>query len=307
MQERNNQNNENNQPLIERNNIRENTLILNKDFFIPWTSLSTNFGIYNEYYSLYKNSPRKNSLFYFFQSILFPNLLPTKITFIIGILNVIIYIITLSYGLESTNKEDFLSPKMTTLDKFGYFCPYSIKENKYNLYRCLTANFLHLNLRHLLFNTFGLFMFCSLFEMFIKKYQFLLIYIICGFCGYCSSGRFYNEKDWSVGSNSSIFGIHGAFTAFFILNWRELNRNFGDWGKFYCLYFLSILSFIFFLFYLVSNFIDIFSQVSGAYYGFLFYSVFFTPINSSKCKKIWRIISLIILLTSVFLDVYFYL
>jgi hypothetical protein len=43
MQERNNQINENNQPLIERNNIRENSLILNKDFFIPWTSLSTNF------------------------------------------------------------------------------------------------------------------------------------------------------------------------------------------------------------------------------------------------------------------------
>ena len=293
--------------LLRNNNEEENTLIIDKDFFIPWTSLGTKFGIYNEYYSVYKNSPRKTSLFFFFQSLFFPNLSILSITFFIGIINIIIFSITIFFGIETTNKEDFLTPKMITLNKFGYFDPYLIKENKINLYRCITANFLHLNLKHLLFNIFSFFMFSSLFEKLIKKYQFLLIYIICGFCGYFSSGSFYKEKEWSVGSNSSIFAIHGAFTAYFILNWGQLNRTFGNWGKFYCLYFLSILSFIFFIFYLFSSFIDLYTQISGAYYGFLFYSIIISPIQPTFCKKVWRVLSLFLFVGLLFLDYYFYL
>ena len=73
MQENNLDNNDNMQEqLLINNNDEENILIINKDFFIPWTSLSTKFGIYNEYYSVYKNNPRNNSLFFFFQSLFFP-------------------------------------------------------------------------------------------------------------------------------------------------------------------------------------------------------------------------------------------
>ena len=115
--------------LLRNNNEEENTLIIDKDFFIPWTSLGTKFGIYNEYYSVYKNSPRKTSLFFFFQSLFFPNLSILSITFFIGIINIIIFSITIFFGIETTNKEDFLTPKMITLNKFGYFDPYLIKEN----------------------------------------------------------------------------------------------------------------------------------------------------------------------------------
>ena len=46
MQENNLDNNDNMQEqLLINNNDEENILIINKDFFIPWTSLSIKFGI----------------------------------------------------------------------------------------------------------------------------------------------------------------------------------------------------------------------------------------------------------------------
>lgn len=291
----------------EQNNIQQNLLnnngnqniqnnvFINKDFFIPFTSLGFSFGVYNHYYSNYRNNPRKTNMFYFFQSFFFPNLTYYQLSFIISIINIIIFIITLFFGLEKTNERDLFAIKHSTLIKFGAFHSKLIIENKINLIRAFSANFLHLNLKHLLFNTITLCIFPSLFEFFITKYQFLIIYIFGGFITYLLSGNISNvQNNFSIGANYSIFSVIGAFYSYLAFNWSELNRNIGLLGKIYILYFMIIYTFISSLFFIGNSFINSEFQFAATLFGFFLFSVFLKPIKDSKCKIIGRIICFII-------------
>ena len=277
------------------NQNQQNILIINKDFFVPFTSLSFGFGIYNQYYSIYRNNPRKTNIFYFFQSFLFPNLDYSQLSFIISVINIIIFIITLFFGIEKTNERDLFTIKYSVLMKFGAFHPKSIIENKLNIIRALTANFLHLNLKHLLYDIISLCIFPSLFEIFINKHQFLIIYIVGGFITYLLTGNTsIIRNNFSVGANYSIFSVIGAFYSYLAFNWSELNRNIGLLGKIYILYFMIIYTFIASIFFLGNSFINSEFQFASSLFGFLFFSVFIKPIKDSKYKIIGRIFCFII-------------
>ena len=281
----NNNNNNNN-----NNNINnQNHLIINKDFFMPFFSLGTSFGIYNEYYTIYRNNPRKKTLFYFFQSFFFPNLTLHQITFYISIINISIYIITLFFGIEKTSKEDLLTIKHTTLNNFGSFKANLIKENKLNFIRAFTANLLHLNLKHLIFNTMTLYTFPSLFEIFVKKHEYLIVYILSGFFSYIDIGKNNNKTNFFVGPNPAIFSIIGSLLSYLFFNWNELNRSFGFLGKIY-----------------LNSFMDPVIHSCGFTFGFFIFSVFNKPINNTKIKMFFRIIFFILLCFILYVDFYSY-
>ena len=293
----NNNNNNNN-----NNNINnQNHLIINKDFFMPFFSLGTSFGIYNEYYTIYRNNPRKKTLFYFFQSFFFPNLTLHQITFYISIINISIYIITLFFGIEKTSKEDLLTIKHTTLNNFGSFKANLIKENKLNFIRAFTANLLHLNLKHLIFNTMTLYTFPSLLEIFVKKHEYLIVYILSGFFSYIDIGKNNNKTNFFVGPNPAIFSIIGSLLSYLFFNWNELNRSFGFLGKIYLIYFI-----IYSLFFINNSFMDPVIHSCGFTFGFFIFSVFNKPINNTKIKMFFRIIFFILLCFILYVDFYSY-
>jgi len=298
----NNNNNNNN-----NNNINnQNHLIINKDFFMPFFSLGTSFGIYNEYYTIYRNNPRKKTLFYFFQSFFFPNLTLHQITFYISIINISIYIITLFFGIEKTSKEDLLTIKHTTLNNFGSFKANLIKENKLNFIRAFTANLLHLNLKHLIFNTMTLYTFPSLFEIFVKKHEYLIVYILSGFFSYIDIGKNNNKTNFFVGPNPAIFSIIGSLLSYLFFNWNELNRSFGFLGKIYLIYFIIIYFIIYSLFFINNSFMDPVIHSCGFTFGFFIFSVFNKPINNTKIKMFFRIIFFILLCFILYVDFYSY-
>ena len=298
----NNNNNNNN-----NNNINnQNHLIINKDFFMPFFSLGTSFGIYNEYYTIYRNNPRKKTLFYFFQSFFFPNLTLHQITFYISIINISIYIITLFFGIEKTSKEDLLTIKHTTLNNFGSFKANLIKENKLNFIRAFTANLLHLNLKHLIFNTMTLYTFPSLFEIFVKKHEYLIVYILSGFFSYIDIGKNNNKTNFFVGPNPAIFSIIGSLLSYLFFNWNELNRSFGFLGKIYLIYFIIIYFIVYSLFFINNSFMDPVIHSCGFTFGFFIFSVFNKPINNTKIKMFFRIIFFILLCFILYVDFYSY-
>ncbi len=307
----NNNNIQNPLPQILNNNNNNNLnnqtrLIINKDFFMPFFSLGSSFGIYNDYYSIYKNNPRKKSLFYFFQSFFFPNLTLHQITFYISIINISIYIITLFFGIEKTSKEDLLTIKHSTLNNFGSFKPNIIKENKLNFIRAFTANLLHLNLKHLIFNTMTLYIFPSLFEIFIKKYEYLIIYFLSGFFSYVDIGNNNNKTNFYVGPNPAIFSIIGALLSYLIFNWHELNRSFGFLGKIYLIYFIIIYFIIYSIFFINNNFIAPVIHSYGFSFGFLIFSFYKTPIRNSRLKLIFRVHIFIVLFLILYINFDYY-
>ena len=77
------------------------------------------------------------------------------------------------------------------------------------IYRFITAIFLHGSLTHLIFNLFALILFGLILEKLIGSYKFLFIFLASGIIANIISVFFYPS---SLGASGAIFGIIGALT-----------------------------------------------------------------------------------------------
>jgi len=93
------------------------------------------------------------------------------------------------------------------------------------VWRLVTAMFIHIGIIHLLFNLYALNALGPLVEGFFGSRRFLLIYFISGVWGSVASFAFSDAL--SAGASGAIFGLVGASTVYF-LRYRE---NFGARGR----------------------------------------------------------------------------
>jgi len=75
------------------------------------------------------------------------------------------------------------------------------------IWRFLTAVFLHGGIGHLAFNGFALALFGSMLERFVGGWRFLLVFIVTGILANFFSAGFYSS---SLGASGAIFGVIGA-------------------------------------------------------------------------------------------------
>lgn len=80
---------------------------------------------------------------------------------------------------------------------------------KYQIWRYLTAIFLHGSITHLLFNLFALFFFGLVLESELGSNKFLLIFLSSGIFANLISVNFYQA---SLGASGAIYGVIGAVT-----------------------------------------------------------------------------------------------
>jgi len=78
------------------------------------------------------------------------------------------------------------------------------------IWRLVTAIFLHGGFAHLLYNLFALGLFGSMLERFIGSKRFLIIFFVTGILANIFSINFY---DSSLGASGAIFGVIGALVA----------------------------------------------------------------------------------------------
>ncbi|MEK6908818.1 MAG: rhomboid family intramembrane serine protease [Nanoarchaeota archaeon] len=78
------------------------------------------------------------------------------------------------------------------------------------IWRFLTAIFLHGGFAHLLYNTFALAFFGSMLERFLGSKRFLMVFFVTGLLANIVSVNFYNS---SLGASGAIFGVIGALVA----------------------------------------------------------------------------------------------
>ena len=118
----------------------------------------------------------------------------------------------------------FFNNDVDLLLRFGAMFGPLIAAGEY--WRLFTAMFLHAGILHLFLNGFALFIFGRLVEGVYGNLRFTLIYLLAGLAGGVLSYMF-NRTAIAVGASGAIFGILGAFAAYFVVHRHAL----GEMGR----------------------------------------------------------------------------
>lgn len=235
-------------------------------------------GVFQE--SRYMGDPRQESFPQFMKESICPTFKLKSASFVIIILNFLIYIISLTiHGLDPVNKEiNFLPPSSLTLDQMGALSGKKLRENFFkNLYRWIANSFLHADFMHIFSNTLGILILGTVAERLIGTLKFALIYIIGGIIGSLFS-VICDKSSSSVGASISIFAIVGTHFAFCAINWSVIDRYLGPGGLCMWVSMLIIFTFISLIFAFSShnsmfssrNNINAFGHLGGLLAGFFF-------------------------------------
>jgi rhomboid protease GluP len=81
------------------------------------------------------------------------------------------------------------------------------------IYRLITATFIHASSLHLILNMYALYILGSQIESFFGSVKFIIIYIFSALMGSLLSMAFLGEN-WSIGASGAIFGLFGALLYF---------------------------------------------------------------------------------------------
>lgn len=107
------------------------------------------------------------------------------------------------------------------LDFGAMYAPY-IANGEY--WRLLAAMFLHVGFVHLLFNSIGLLIFGAVVERLYGHFRFATLYVLAGLTGSVAS-YLLNAITVGAGASGAIFGVMGAFAAFFVSSRHELGET----------------------------------------------------------------------------------
>jgi len=139
---------------------------------------------------------------------------------ILVILEYIMYIVELSFGFYWYSS-DFMQPFSSTLLLLGgNYWPY-MRAPYYQLWRLLTACFLHNGMFHILFNTLAQAFYVRRLEADWGKWKTVFIYLIAGIGGNLVSASRKRANVVSVGASGAILGIAGAHLIYLGIQWRN--------------------------------------------------------------------------------------
>ena len=141
----------------------------------------------------------------------------------------------------------------------NYFANYYINVKNGEIYRLLTACFVHANFLHIFFNMYALFYIGPMVEKYYGKLKYLLIYLGSGIMGSLFSVVLSNNV--SIGASGAIFGLFGSML-YFGYKYRATLDGFVRSGIIPVLFINLILGFI------VPN-IDVYGHIGGLIGGLL--------------------------------------
>lgn len=242
------------------------------------------------------NEIRKESFLTWLKNIFCPNFKYSSIIFILCCLNIIIYLVTICFGIKYVPNE-LLAPKFETLDLFGMKYPSKIYRGQ--VHRLILFGLLHANLVHLISNLISQIILGSLMEGLIGKYHSGLLYLLSNVCG----GFFSCVMNFSpgVGASVAIFGILGGYFGFTLINWNYAINNMNYLIN---LLFISLIVVMNAMYGLENDIIDNYGHLGGFIYGFLFSFILIKPKDGNNSSlwipfDKWRKYSIITISTSI--------
>jgi len=123
-----------------------------------------------------------------------------SVTYVFLAANIIIWIVMSIFGILS----DLSTTQQLVL--FGAKVNQLIAQGQ--TWRLLSAMFLHVNLMHLFFNTYALFIYGPIVEKIYGRMKYLAIYLVAGFIGTLASYIF--NPFPAAGASGAIFGLMGS-------------------------------------------------------------------------------------------------
>jgi membrane associated rhomboid family serine protease len=96
--------------------------------------------------------------------------------------------------------------------RLGAMQPYLVADG--DVWRLLTAVFLHYNLMHILFNAWALWIFGTMVERDFGTARFVAIYLVTGYLASVTSYALGPKEIVGIGASGAIFGVFGAFVAY---------------------------------------------------------------------------------------------
>lgn len=176
----------------------------------------------------YKGDTREQPVLSFLKQSLFPCFKLKSFSFIIIVVNILIFIISLCpHGLNPEQKIDyFLPPNGDSLDKLGDLNGRKIRKTAIQGYRWITHNFLHAYFNHIFSNSFSILIVGTILEHLIGTWRYIAIYGLSGILGSLFS-LLVNFDSVSVGASICICGLIAALIAHSIINWNSLPVIYG--------------------------------------------------------------------------------
>lgn len=141
------------------------------------------------------------------------------VTYTLIAINVLVYLAT---GILGGN---LFNPNDNVLYAYGIEATALMRHDPTQLYRLLTAMFLHANYLHISLNMLSLYFVGVVTEALYGRGRFTLIYFASGLlAGIADYVATVNTGQMALGASGAIFGIFGAFGAFVILRRQMLGR-----------------------------------------------------------------------------------
>eukprot|EP00921_Rhytidocystis_pertsovi_P024980 GHVQ01040293.1.p1 GENE.GHVQ01040293.1~~GHVQ01040293.1.p1 ORF type:complete len:301 (-),score=50.04 GHVQ01040293.1:506-1291(-) len=149
--------------------------------------------------------------------VMLPGYSPKTFIFGVSVVQFIIYICCCAAGHAPTP----LSPASWTVQAFGTWGP---PVSHGEVWRLLTAVFMHLGIWHILLNIYFQLILGFRIEPSLGPYKFALLYVCCGIFGNLFSTATTSFCNISAGASTSAFGLVGIQVAQLALSWH-LIRN----------------------------------------------------------------------------------
>ena len=158
-------------------------------------------------------------------------------TFILSMIQILLYIITVCYGIRKDDDMILLGPKISKLNQFGMLNPEKLHRGQ--VWRVITSVFLHSDFIHLFYNIITQIILGSYIETILGQsktiYLILFTSIASGFFSSCVS------KSVGVTSSHVQYMILGGYLAYTVLNNASLDKKIGRNNKLFNLLFVLFL------------------------------------------------------------------
>lgn len=212
-----------------------------------------------------------------------------SLSFLIFLLDFLLFLL-MSFGYSDFSDEIPLK----ILVMFGAKVTRLIKSGQ--IWRIITANFLHANLTHLFSNMIGQLILGPIVERILGKWQFFFVYLFSGVIGFLVSTA-YIKNGVSVGASGCLSGLFSIYFAFYILNYSNFQKApLARWAILFVNFSFLISNGIFEIVYYKS--IDHSAHIAGYLTGFLLFIILIKPFETKQSKRKLKILAIFILIFS---------
>lgn len=139
---------------------------------------------------------------------------PTRITWLLLAANVAFFIAAWIHGQVVLHDDFGFSTRYLSVVQLSFYTGMKVTEHVAmgDWWRLLTSAFVHMDVSHIIFNAYGLYVLGPLIEKFYGQYRWLIIYVGSALCASLASYAFNDAV--SGGASGAIYGLVGAVLVF---------------------------------------------------------------------------------------------